>query len=272
MTHSIRRTLFSRRWAAAYFLGYIKNKDDEEPKETYGFPTQKPAPFVEELKEFSSEVTRLIDETRWRKHYTNPVQQNLRATLRDIQNKDDKMFVKSDKGASFYLMKPEDYGGLLRNSVTSLYRKTSLDEVNDTLKADKKIAEELELEDRIMVSTPREAFGLLKDGKDDFRENPTIRLINPTKPELGRVSKKLVEDLVTEIKEKTKLCQWKNTLSCLQWFDKIQDKDKQTFMKLDINNYYESISKALLDETFVEIDEKTKKKSTSSANSGSGSS
>ena len=52
------------RWSAAYYLGYIKNKDDEEPKETYGFPTQKPAPFVEELKEFLSEVTRLIDETR----------------------------------------------------------------------------------------------------------------------------------------------------------------------------------------------------------------
>ena len=79
------------------------------------------------------------------------------------------------------------------------------------------------------------------------------------------MSKKLVEDLVAEIKEKTKLCQWKNTLSCLQWFDKIQDKDKQTFMKLDINNYYGSISKALLDETIawassiVEIDVKTKK-------------
>ena len=82
-------------------------------------------------------------------------------------------------------MKPQDYGSLLKNSVTSLYKKSSLDDVDDTLKADKKIAEELELEDRIMVSTPREAFGLLKDGKDDFRENPNIRVAEE------RVSKKL---------------------------------------------------------------------------------
>ena len=157
------------------------------------------------------------------------------------------MFVKSDKGASFYLMKPQDYGRLLKNSLTSLYKKSSLEDVNETLKADKKIAEEIELEDRIMVSTPREAFGLLKDGKEDFREKPNIRLINPTKPELGRVSKQLVEKLVAEIKEKTKLCQWKNTVSCLQRFDKTQK--NHTFMKLYINNYYGSISKSLLDES-----------------------
>ena len=160
---------------------------------------------------------------------------------------------------------PDDYGGLLKNSITSLYRKSSLNEVNETLRDDKKIAEELELEDRIMISMPREAFGLLKDGKDDFRDNPTLRLLNPTKPELGRVSKQLVENLVAQIKEITKLCQWKNTLSCLQWFDKIEQKENYTFMKLDINNYYGSISKELLDETLawassiVDIDERTKK-------------
>ena len=145
MTHSIRRTIFNMRWAAAFYLGIIKSKEDEETKETFCFLTQRPAPFVEELKEFSSEVTRLIDDTRWRKHVTNPVQQNLRATLRDIQSQGDKMYVKSDKGDSFYLMKPQDYGSLLKNSLTSLYKKTSLDEVNATLKADRKIAVELEL-------------------------------------------------------------------------------------------------------------------------------
>ena len=72
------------RWSAAFYLGIIQS--NEEPKETFGFPTQNPAPFVEELKEFSSEVTRLIDETRWRKNFNNPVQQNLKTTIKDIQN------------------------------------------------------------------------------------------------------------------------------------------------------------------------------------------
>ena len=92
-----------------------------------------------------------------------------------------------------------------------------------------------------------------------------MRLLNPTKMELGRVSKQLIEKVVSEVREKTGLLQWKNTTSCLQWFDKIQDKNQCTFMQFDLANFYGSISKELLDEavawasTITNIDEKTKK-------------
>ena len=71
--------------------------------------------------------------------------------------------------------------------------------------------------------------------------------------------------IVSEVREKTGLLQWKNTASCLQWFDKIQDKNQCTFIQFDLVDFYGSISKELLDKaiswasTITEIDEKTKK-------------
>ena len=54
---------------------------------------------------------------------------------------------------------------------------------------DKRIAEELELSGRIDVTAKRETFITLKDHRENFRNKPTCRLINPCKPELGKVSK-----------------------------------------------------------------------------------
>ena len=45
-------------------------------------------------------------------------------------------------------------------------------------------------------TTPREAFITLKDHKDDFATNPKVRLINPTKPEVGRVAMQILDNIV----------------------------------------------------------------------------
>ena len=44
-----------------------------------------------------------------------------------------------------------------------------------------------------------------------FRENPTCRLINPCKPEMGKASKKILSRVVAEVKKKTQFNQWKST-------------------------------------------------------------
>ena len=54
---------------------------------------------------------------------------------------------------------------------------------------DKKAAEDLDLEDRVPITEKREAFGTLKEGKEDFNSNPKMRLLNPCKLEnLGWLS------------------------------------------------------------------------------------
>ena len=54
-------------------------------------------------------------------------------------------------------------------------------------------ATKLELDDRIDVTAQKQAFITLKDHKPNFRNNPTCRLINPTKPEIGKISKQILE-------------------------------------------------------------------------------
>ena len=57
----------------------------------------------------------------------------------------------------------------------------------------KNVSTKLKISDRVERIARTPAFVTLKDHKNNFRSNPTCRLINPSKSELGKVSKQLVE-------------------------------------------------------------------------------
>ena len=67
--------------------------------------------------------------------------------------------------------------------VQKSYKKEDPENVQNVERQHAKTAEDLEIADRMYKTTPREAFLTLKDHKEDFQENPKVRLINPTKPE-----------------------------------------------------------------------------------------
>ncbi len=92
----------------------------------------------------------------------------------------------------------------------------------------------------------RQAFITLKDHKENFENNPKCRLINPAKSEIGRISKKILEKINTTIRNTTSLNQWKNSLSVINWFNNVQDKQQHTFIIFDIENFYPSITEDLL--------------------------
>ena len=48
-------------------------------------------------------------------------------------------------------------------------------------KEDISIANQLEIDDRVYSTSKREAFLTLKDQKPNYNNNPTFRLLNPTK-------------------------------------------------------------------------------------------
>ena len=93
---------------------------------------------------------------------------------------------------NFYKVKPEDAEHLIEKEINKEYRKAEPDIVDKLTEEAKVIAEKREIEDRVFETTKRDAFHSLKDHKPNFKNKPTSRLINPTKPELGRVSKKLL--------------------------------------------------------------------------------
>jgi len=112
----------------------------------------------------------------------------------------------------------------------------------------KVFAQSLKIDDRVETLAPKESFITLKDHKDNFQNNPTCRLINPTKSELGILSKQILDKINKTIIDRTGVHQWKNTRATLEWFINIPNKDQHSFIAFDIVNFYPSISHKLLND------------------------
>ena len=95
------------------------------------------------------------------------------------------------------------------------------------------------------------AFITLKDHKDNFNSNPKCRLINPSKSELGKVSKIILDDINNRLRSKLHVNQWQNSTSVIDWFNFIINKPSHVFLSFDIVEFYPSISESLLDEVIA---------------------
>ena len=135
---------------------------------------------------------------------------------------------------------------LLHNSITSTYKKADEKVIDDINLEAKELATILNIEDRMECLAKQQAFITLKDHKENFKNNPTCRLINPAKSEMGLVSKEILERIITEMRSTTLLNQWKNTSSVMKWFKNISNKSNHTFVIFDIDSFYPSISENLL--------------------------
>ena len=71
-------------------------------------------------------------------------------------------------------------------------------------------------------------------------------MINPSKNEVGLVSKCYLNNIIADVSKKAKVNQWRNTSTVIDWFKSLADKQKQKFVKFDIAEFYTSISEDLL--------------------------
>ena len=89
------------------------------------------------------------------------------------------------------------------------------------------------LQDRVFRTTEREPFITIKDHKENYQNNPTCRLINPSKPEIGRISQRITARINKIIREKTNYKQWQNTDAVIRWFKLIENKKSHKFIQFD---------------------------------------
>ena len=68
-----------------------------------------------------------------------------------------------------------------------------------------------------IAKTP--SFITLKDHKDNFLVNPARRLINPSKNDLGKNSKNILDQTNMKLRETIYINQWKNKDDVIIWFD-----------------------------------------------------
>ncbi len=157
-------------------------------------------------------------------------------------------------------MKRQEYEKLLVENLTANYHKAKNSVINEINEEARIIAEKLELEDKINVMPLKNAYITLKDHKENFRSSPKCRLINPTKSELGKISKLILENINKQVRQKTRFMQWTNSEEVIEWFKGLE-KDKYEFIKFDVVEFYPSITEELVDKAmtfatkYVEIDD-----------------
>ena len=235
--HFLRRM----RWKAFFFL----NPDTSTSfKETYGFRSAKNPPPIEELKQFEDDMQRLIQSTKFKKVY-NPFLNKLKEDAKRIKN-ETKLLIAADKSTNFYKLEPSKYNDLLEQNITKSYKKAQPDTVRNIHTENKKIATKLGIDDRVDATANRDAFITLKDHKPNFSNKPTCRLINPTKSEIGKISKEILDRINNKITSTSNFNQWKNTSSVIEWFKAIKNKQHHSFICFDIVEFYPSISQDLL--------------------------
>ena len=191
--------------------------------------------WLKELKGFEDDLANLVKNIKFRKR-SNP----FLATLKKEKIKIDKqkqMIIPADKTSNNYLVPPDKYKKFLEKEVQKDYKRESELEVEKVINEHRKTITDLDLSDRVCRTVPRNAFIYLKDHKENFQNNPTSRLLNPTKPEIGKIAMKIIDSAVKAIRNKSKLVQWTNTKEVTDWFSSIDNKQRYKFIQFDIVSF-----------------------------------
>lgn len=214
----------------------------EQPN-TYGFHSERKPPFIKEMQDFIDDVFKMIRNIEFR-HVQNEFLKELKDDIKSLKN-EEKVVMEADKSNNFYLIGKPEYNKLLEKNIHKEYKKTNDDEVNVVNQKTAKIAKVIQLEDRMKIHTTTECYLTIKDHKDEFKSKMPCRLINPAKMDMGRVSKSLLDDINSKIRENTNTHQWRNTAAVIDWFIKLENKEHLKFFKFDIQSFYPKITEKL---------------------------
>lgn len=248
------------RWKALFFEKDPKDAPEYDDKsENFGFKTSNTPPQNSDLTDFENDIYKLIGNIEF-KNVNNSFQSQLSSDITKLK-KSGKVIVKADKTTNLYQISKDQYNKMMNDNITKDYKKTTSDTKADIDRETKNLIKELKLEDRMEVHTTNNCFLTLKDHKDNFSNNPKCRLINPAKTDLGKVSKHLLDRMVSQIRSITGVNHWKNTAEVLSWFSDITSKQNSRFIQFDIAEFYPSITSELLDRaityarTIINIDD-----------------
>ena len=102
-------------------------------------------------------------------------------------------------------------------------------------------AQKLEIDRRVDKMQEPEAFLTVKDQKEGFPHTLFFRLINPSKPDFGKISQSLLDTINANILKQTNINQWKKS-QVITSFKNIKSKKTSSFVNFDVENFYPSIS------------------------------
>ena len=201
------------RWAVFFFLN---PSSKSEVKKTYGFKSPNNPPPMEETREFENDIYNLINNIKY-KPWHNTFQSEMKKDLEKIRQTKD-IIVKADKTDNLYKMSPTNHNKEMVNTISKEYKKCPPIKVEEVTREAAKIARKFDLEDRIDCPTENSAFITIKDHKPSFPQKVDFRLINPAKNNIASISKRILDNINSNLRKSTNFNQWKNTKDALDWF------------------------------------------------------
>ena len=202
-------------WKTLEFSRNLHSSD----KITFGFKSKKCPPIVQELENFENELMFMIKNIQFRKA-NNSFQNQPNEDIKQIK-RDSKNFVPADKSRDIYKMDRETYEKLLYENITKNYKKMDKKKVIAVNTDTKKIAKDLEFEERIDKTQENDCYITVKDHKEDFPHKISCRLINPSKSDIGKLSKIILDKINSDALSSVQVNQWKNTQAVIEWFKNI---------------------------------------------------
>ena len=231
------------RWKAFFYLDSCESNDYDK-KEVYNLKSQNTPPNTRLLDPFETDLFKLIKMVKFKK-VRNNFQMKLNKDIEEVKMST-YIWVRSDKSKNIYKIKPSKYQEILKSKITNNYKIDYNNTIEQINKDTSKFASRLQIEDRLGKFKKKEAYILFKDHKPNFENKLQTRLINPSKTELGRISKYIIQNIVTNVKKANHSNLWENSYEASEWFRRIKNKSKATFMQFDIIDFYPSITKNIL--------------------------
>ena len=232
LTDKVESFLKRLRWKA-YFFEHPSTKDDYAAD--FGFASSLTLPQCDSLIPFENDMYEMIRNIKFREGL-NTSQQVLKGDVKNIQSSPN-MFVSADKTSNMYEMPRDQYAKLLHDNITKSYQKSDPTIKQNIDREARTLAEPLNLDKKMECYANRPAFITLKDHKKNFKAKTPRRLINPSKSEMGRVAKTYLDTINEAISSVTKVNQWKNTSTVINWFKGIPNKGNSRFIKFDIAEF-----------------------------------
>ena len=98
-----------------------------------------------------------------------------------------------------YRLHKNDYENILTNAIITSYKKGNKDIGTKINKEGIKFAKQANILDKIEINGTGNSFITLKDHKDNVTNHSTTRLINPSKNEIGRISKHILDQINSKL-------------------------------------------------------------------------
>ena len=117
----------------------------------------------------------------------------------------------------------------------------------------------------VEINGENNCFITLKDHKDNFANNPPVRLIDPAKNHLRGISRVTLDKINLAIREHFSFNQLTNTKNVIDWLKEMLKKKVHKFVVFDIKEFYRLVKEQLLKEaldfanSYVNIPENDKK-------------